>query len=98
MTSRTRISPLLAPYLTTSQPASLILLTSVLGASTNWLVLQFLLVALSPGLSGLDIRDEVVFKDGNVNVILVSFLRDWEFWRDGGRRLVGAPIWIFELL
>lgn len=97
MTSKTRIPPLLAPYLTTSQSAGLILLTSVLGASTNWLVLRVLLAVLSSGLSSPELREEADLKDGNVHVILVSFLRDWEFWKDGGRRLVGAPIWMLDI-
>ncbi|KAH8667531.1 putative UPF0405 protein C3H7.10 [Tricladium varicosporioides] len=44
-----KISPLLEPYLALPLEASLILLTSVLGASTNWLVLRFLHSALLSG-------------------------------------------------
>lgn len=80
MTSR--IPPLLEPYLALPSEASLILLTSVLGASSNWLVLRFLHNALlgdappesSPG--------------GDTKVLLVSFMRDLGFWKENARRLV----------
>ncbi len=92
MTSR--IPPLLEPYLALPPEASLILLTSVLGASTNWLVLRYLYSALGPrpspsrdaesGLGGLCGGSN---GDGAA-VVLVSFLRDLSFWKEGGRRLV----------
>jgi elongator complex protein 6 len=116
-----RIPPLLEPYLAIPPEASLILLTSVLGASTNWLVLRYLYSALVPATgagTGIDRgRDiESGIGDGGVGgtgetgngdaggdrkgkgdgggggegaaVVLVSFLRDLSFWREGGRRLV----------
>ncbi len=78
----TRIPPLLEPYTYLPPPESLVLLTSVLGASTNWLVLRFLYDALSPN------RDSAA--ESETAVVLVSFMRDFDFWRDGARRLVGA--------
>ncbi|KAJ5040468.1 uncharacterized protein L3040_006124 [Drepanopeziza brunnea f. sp. 'multigermtubi'] len=76
-----RIPPLLEPYLALPSEASLILLTSVLGASSNWLVLRFLHSSLtgSDGSSGA-VEDES-------KVVLVSFMRDLAFWKEGGRRL-----------
>ena len=78
MTSR--IPPLLEPYISLPPEASLILLTNVLGATTNWLVLRYLHAALAP---------EACDDSGNeTRVVLVSFLRDLAFWKDGARRLV----------
>ena len=79
MTSR--IPPLLEPYLSLPPEASLILLTSVLGLSTNWLVLRHIYGALAPE------RDND--SETEAKVVLVSFLRDAAFWKDGARRLVG---------
>lgn len=79
-----RIPPLLEPYLSLPPEASLILLTSVLGASTNWLVLRYLHIALVPP-PGIEADFEA---ENEINVVLVSFLRDLTFWREGGRRLV----------
>jgi elongator complex protein 6 len=102
MTSR--IPLLLEPYLSLPPEASLILLTSVLGASTNWLVLRFLYNALaapttSPQLGARQDTDGIgrTGEDGDwkreeegegTRVVLASFLRDLSFWREGGRRLV----------
>ncbi|TVY30346.1 Elongator complex protein [Lachnellula hyalina] len=70
-----KVPPLLEPYLALPPEASLILLTSVLGASTNWLVLRFLHSALaSPG-------------DEDTKVVFVSFMRDLAFWKEGAKRL-----------
>lgn len=71
-----KIPPLLEPYLALPQEASLILLTSVLGASTNWLALRFLHSALASP------------EDEDVKVVFVSFMRDLAFWKDGSKRLV----------
>ncbi|KAI9879197.1 MAG: hypothetical protein M1830_009272 [Pleopsidium flavum] len=100
MTSR--IPPLLAPYTHLPPSSSLIVLTSVLGASTNWLVLRFLYNTLlgsashsrgegyEPGIhngDGTGAGKDDESGDGETKVVLVSFLRDWEFWREGGRRV-----------
>ncbi|TVY15110.1 hypothetical protein LARI1_G005467 [Lachnellula arida] len=70
-----KVPPLLEPYLALPPEASLILLTSVLGANTNWLVLRFLHSALaSPG-------------DEDTKVVFVSFVRDFAFWKEGAKRL-----------
>jgi len=67
--------PLLEPYLGLPPEAALVLLTGVLGASTNWLVLRYLQSVLAaPG--------------PDVGVLLVSFLRDRAFWAHGAARLV----------
>lgn len=82
-----RIPPLLEPYLGLPPEASLIVLTSVLGASTNWLVQRYLCSCLGgPGR-----KDDIdnVGADGSdvVCVVLVSFMRDYAFWKEGAGRL-----------
>jgi elongator complex protein 6 len=80
-----RIPPLLEPYLSLPPEASLILLTNVLGASSNWLVLRFLYSALisSEASSSLGTKSE-----DETKVLLVSFIRDFGFWRENARRMV----------
>lgn len=79
------IPPLLEPYLALPPEASLVVLTSVLGASSNWLVLRHLHAYLKNG-GGSGIADA---DEGNdVGVVLVSFMRDGAFWRDGAGRIV----------
>lgn len=82
----TRIPPLLQPYLALPAPSSLLLLTSVLGASTNWLLLRLLSSHLTPTTS-LDPSSTPQSEDVDTNVLLVSFLRDEAFFKDGARRL-----------
>ena len=75
-----RIPPLIQPYLSLPPESSLVLLTSVLGASANWLVLRYLQELLKPA-SALQNNHE------HVSIFLVSFLRDFSFWKDGSSRL-----------
>ncbi|MCJ1337708.1 hypothetical protein MMC09_002991 [Bachmanniomyces sp. S44760] len=86
MASRTQTFPILAPYLKAQTSTSLFLLTSVLGASTNWLLLRFLSTALAnhDSISQGDVENPV---DESRKIVFVSFLRDWTFWRDGAKRL-----------
>jgi len=90
MSSRS-IPPLLEPYLSLPPETSLIVLTSVLGASTNWLVLRHLHTLLlnskhalvpSPSPDGGSTAEPPP-----VSVLLVSFLRDYPFWRDAASRV-----------
>lgn len=87
-----RIPPLLEPYLALPPEASLILLTSVLGASSNWLVQRYLHSALLSQDATSEISPEEETK-----VLLVSFMRDFSFWKENGRRLVGNPSFTLEL-
>ncbi|KAF7548077.1 hypothetical protein G7Z17_g7284 [Cylindrodendrum hubeiense] len=77
MASSSRIPHLLEPYIELPSESSLVLLTSVLGASSNWLVLRHLYSYLR-GVSG---------EDRDTGVVLVSFLRDGAFWRDGAAKM-----------
>lgn len=93
----TRIPHLLEPYL--PLPASsLTLLTSVLGATTNWLLLRYLAqhLARQARSSGDDEDgDEDVVsgkrRGGDKAVVFVSFMRDYAFWKEGAARLVRFP-------
>jgi hypothetical protein len=82
--STSRIPPLLAPFVAPPPPSSLILLTSILGASTNWLVLRFIYTALTthPAPTSLPLDE-----GGDFVVVLASFLRDSTFWVDNARKL-----------
>jgi len=92
----TRIPHLLEPYL--PLPASsLTLLTSVLGATTNWLLLRYLAQHLARPARGSDDEDhdedEVGGKrrGGDKAIVFVSFMRDYAFWKEGAARLVRFP-------
>lgn len=84
----TQIPPLLESFLSLPPETSQIVLTGILGASTNWLVLRYLHSLLKPaklphydvGSTGHDEED--------VRVVLVSWMRDYSFWKDGAGRLV----------
>jgi hypothetical protein len=93
-TMATKIPPLLGPYLADPPEASLILVTGVLGASPNWLTLRYLYSLLkapaaSSATSSLD--DGIPSNADETGVILLSFMRDFGFWKDGAGRLVGRP-------
>ncbi|KAI9730030.1 MAG: hypothetical protein M1818_008299 [Claussenomyces sp. TS43310] len=96
------IPPLLSPYLRLPPESSLILLTHVLGASTNWLVLRYLYSALtasdpsapsSPHERVLELEPHIGARKEETNdddpsvVLLISFMRDLPFWRDAARKL-----------
>lgn len=82
----TRIPSLLEPYLALPPEASLILLTSVLGASSNWLVLRF----LYNNLQSQEAPGSEQPQEGHTKILLVSFMRDFAFWRENARRLVST--------
>ncbi|KAJ5464312.1 hypothetical protein N7475_007447 [Penicillium sp. IBT 31633x] len=86
MPSQPPLPPLLAPYVSTLPDSSLTLVSSILGATSNWLILRFLHAALSapsPNAFGLD-----ELHNGNrKKVVLVSFMRSYEFWRTEAKRL-----------
>ncbi|MCJ1359994.1 MAG: hypothetical protein MMC33_009997 [Icmadophila ericetorum] len=68
--------------------SSLILLTSILGASTNWLVIQFLHEALFISTAtSFEYNGPTGSPRQKKKVALVSFLRDWDFWAEGMRKM-----------
>ncbi|EAS35042.3 elongator complex protein 6 [Coccidioides immitis RS] len=99
----TATAPLLAPYTSPPPARSLSLITSLLGTTSNWLVLRILCDALYSSSSssvrgrwqedveiGIGIEGEGVTiggRKGTMRVILISFLRGWEFWRTEAKRL-----------
>jgi elongator complex protein 6 len=91
MASMSRIPHLLEPYLALSSEGSLNLVTSVLGASSNWLLLRHVYSYLRGSTDG----DESAKDTG---VVLVSFMRDGAFWREGSTKLVSFPVFTLILL
>ncbi|KAL8982410.1 MAG: hypothetical protein Q9205_003070 [Flavoplaca limonia] len=90
MPSQPAIPPALSNLLRLSlSKGSLSLLTSNLGVSANWIILRQIYTALKPRP---DQRHEV-----NA-VILVSWLRGLDIWKDGARRLSGGMNFIDALL
>lgn len=91
-----KISPLLESYLSLPSETSQLVLTGILGASTNWLVLRFLYSFLKQQQhpAGANNRSRDVPTDGipgdDVKVVFVSFMRDYAFWKDGAGRLVSS--------
>ncbi|KAL2758470.1 hypothetical protein ACRALDRAFT_1068785 [Sodiomyces alcalophilus JCM 7366] len=82
----TRIPPLLEPYLGLPPECAHIVLTNVLGATTNWLILRYLYSYLHKKSAPTSEDDEV--EDGPpINVVLVSFMRDFAFWKEGAGKL-----------
>lgn len=86
MSTRNRIPATLEPYLRLPPEASLILLTSTLGCSANWLTARFVgsllgqNTSVSPeSVGGTDHGKETA-------VVLVSFMRDAAFWKNETRR------------
>jgi elongator complex protein 6 len=88
-----RIPPLLEPYLGLPEEASLVILTNMLGASSNWLVLRYLYSILQ---SGRGVDAGVDEKEVDSGVILVSFMRDLAFWKEGASRLVSFFLFLFS--
>ncbi|KAI1392237.1 uncharacterized protein F4822DRAFT_120834 [Hypoxylon trugodes] len=79
-----RIPPLLDPYLRLPPETSFILLSGVLGSTTNWLVLRYLHSLLSTATKEESLDSSRV--DG-VSVIFASFLRDYAFWKENAGKL-----------
>lgn len=84
----TRIPHLLESYLALPSEYAQILLTSVLGASTNWLVLRYLYTYLRKLNAAAEEGASSASQSDGVRVILVSFMRDFAFWKEGAGRLV----------
>lgn len=107
MITNSRIPPLLEPYIISPPQDSLILLTSTLGTSANWILTRYLCSSLASDtdrtrrpasttreygdLNDINTRTGAsnVTKDAaseDYAVVLVSWMRDWDFWRVEGRR------------
>ncbi|GLB10244.1 hypothetical protein AtubIFM57258_006646 [Aspergillus tubingensis] len=88
MPSQPPLPPLLTPYVSSLPPSSLTVLSSVLGATGNWLVLRFLYAASNSSSTSDAVAGLSDTNNGRKRkVVLVSFLRGWEFWRSEAKRL-----------
>ena len=85
MPPSTRIPPLLQPSIHLPRDGSLLLLTSTLGASANWLIIRFLCDALSYS----NTQDD---GEHGPNVVLVSWMREYEFWKQEARKGAGLDL------
>lgn len=119
--AHTRIPESLRPYIRLPRRDTLTLVTGVLGATTNWIVLRFIGAAaaaataattagdggskIERGSSGEDSTDHKQGQDQSqgqtqkqtptVAVVLVSWMRDMEFWRTEGMKVV-VSLFLFE--
>ncbi|KAH7126904.1 hypothetical protein B0J11DRAFT_485737 [Dendryphion nanum] len=89
MPPSSRIPPLLQPYTALPTQDSIVLTTSTLGASSNWLLIRFLCEALGRTSSS---YDENKNDNADTKVILVSWMRDWEFWKSEARKGGGLDL------
>lgn len=100
MPSQPPIPPLLSPNLSALPYTSLTLLTSTLGATTNWLIVRFICAALKSKGCGTGHSIHSIQEDpNNQRVVLVSWLRDGTWWKESGRKLVSiycvaGPAWL----
>ena len=68
-------------------------MSSVLGATGNWLLLRYLYASLSASSSAnVSLGADGLDNGKKRKVVLVSFLRGWEFWRSEAKRLVSFSI------
>ncbi|KAF1913647.1 hypothetical protein BDU57DRAFT_317560 [Ampelomyces quisqualis] len=83
MPACTRIPSHLQPYVRLPRDDSILLLTSTLGASANWLIVRFLCDALSNHDEG---------GEPGHNVVLGSWMREYEFWKQEARKGGGLDL------
>lgn len=90
-----RIPPALSSYISVPPEDSLTLLTHVLGAGNNWLILRYLYACLGDqrargqaAFSEFESSHEAPQSNSDVAVVLVSWMRDFEFWKIEARRAV----------
>ncbi|KAG9581038.1 hypothetical protein KCU77_g9103, partial [Aureobasidium melanogenum] len=86
MSTRNRTPPLLEPYLRLPSEGSQLLLTGVLDSSPQWLVTRLLRSAFTPS------EETSSSEEQDATVVLVSWLRDYEFWRSEARRGAGIDL------
>ncbi|KAJ6133339.1 hypothetical protein N7471_008554 [Penicillium samsonianum] len=87
MPSQPPLPPLLASYVSNLPDSSLTLVSSILGATSNWLVLRFLHAALSAPSPNAAFGSDELQNGLKKKVVLVSFMRSYEFWRTEAKRL-----------
>lgn len=77
----------LEPYLRLPPETALILLTSTLGCSVNWLTARFIGSALQNFQASTDLDGSEGGGGKDVAVLVVSWMRDLKFWQDEVRRV-----------
>jgi elongator complex protein 6 len=89
------VPPVLSPYVTPAPQGSLALVTSVLDAASNWLLLRYVQAALKDNVADKTHGSgDVLASDignhlqENFKVIFVSVLRGFEQWREMGKKVV----------
>lgn len=94
MSTSSRIPPLLQPHVNLPEDDSILLVTSTLGASANWLIVRFLCEAFGRDSATKSVQDggATESEKEDVGVVLVSFMRDWDFWRSEARKGGGLDL------
>ena len=88
------LPPLLAPYILSSlndsdvQHNSLALITSTLAASPLWLLLNYLSAGFHGSGNDKEANGQIDANGPEGGVVVASFVREWEAWREGARRAV----------
>ncbi|KAI0020603.1 hypothetical protein F4780DRAFT_354581 [Xylariomycetidae sp. FL0641] len=86
-----RIPPRLDAYLRLPPETALVLLSGVLGTTTNWLIHRYLYSLLASSSIPRPVVDDApnpsTSSSSPASVVFVSFLRDYAFWKDGVARL-----------
>jgi elongator complex protein 6 len=85
MTPSSRVPSQLQPYVRLPHDESILLLTSTLGASANWLIIRFLCDALR------NTAQNSGVEQGH-NVVLISWVREFEFWKQEARKGGGLDL------
>ncbi|GAM90355.1 hypothetical protein ANO11243_083980 [Dothideomycetidae sp. 11243] len=91
MSTRTRIPPLLDACIRLPPESSLLLLTGVISASPHWITTRFLSRLLGNNSNNNSSDDDDVLDADRTGVVLVSWMREREFWRTEARRGVVSP-------
>ncbi|KAF2225297.1 hypothetical protein BDZ85DRAFT_280477 [Elsinoe ampelina] len=98
MSTRNRIPPLLDAYIKLPPEASLLLLTGVSNATPHWVTTRFLSRFFSqpakrrPLVEEQDAALDADTDNDDVVVVLVSWMRDFDFWKTDARRGAGLDL------
>jgi elongator complex protein 6 len=98
MSTRNRTPPLLEPYLRLPPHGSQLLLTGVLDSTPHWLVTRLLRSAFvssstsATSTSTPETEEAKTTQEEENIVVLVSWLRDFEFWKTEARRGAGIDL------
>ena len=86
----TPIPQILSPYLSSLSTGSLLLVTSVLNAPANWLVLRCILAALQRDQNAHQFdQNDTTQRSNSTRVVFLSFIRPLGLWIEIGKKAVG---------